>query len=393
MGQAKGIKSSVLWALEQTFGTLPAEPTVRTLSFNSFGVTGDRERTDPATITGSRNPVEAVDGNLNVSGDVTMPIDLLNFPWMLRLAFGAPATTPAASIGIDAGDASDLGDGKVGIPSTAHGLVAGDIISIEGTTNYDGTYTVQTGTTADVVAILATYVAETFDGGESLEKGPWTHVFKVGDTMPSFTAQKRMSDGATTIGRFTQSGLRVSSLKFDAGTSGELTATVSLSGKQEVSAETDLAEETESPGLLRVNHSDAALYEGGSSYADAKSLSVQIDFGLDQDQFVIGGGGTRGDLPEGMVKVTGSLTSLFKSMNLMTKATNGTETSLRIVWTKGTLSLACEIQEAKYVQKSPPIDGPQGIVAELSYNGHYTDGAAASVVVWTLVNNIPSYAA
>lgn len=59
-----------------------------------------------------------------------------------------------------------IGPAEVDIPSTAHGLVEGDKIRIHGTINYDSTFDVKAGTTADLIRISSDYVAETFIGNE-----------------------------------------------------------------------------------------------------------------------------------------------------------------------------------------------------------------------------------
>jgi hypothetical protein len=62
----------------------------------------------------------------------------------------------------NAAAAVDKGAGKVGIPSTAHGFPTGQSITIAGTTNYNGTFTVDATSTANEIVITATFVAETF---------------------------------------------------------------------------------------------------------------------------------------------------------------------------------------------------------------------------------------
>lgn len=68
------------------------------------------------------------------------------------------------------GNAIDNGDGTVGIPVAAHLFRPGNIVTIAGTANYNGTYTLpaQTLGAADVVVITAAYVAETFTGAETI---------------------------------------------------------------------------------------------------------------------------------------------------------------------------------------------------------------------------------
>jgi hypothetical protein len=65
------------------------------------------------------------------------------------------------------GVAVDKGDGTVGIPVYHNYMSDGDSIKIEGTTNYDGTFTVETGSTTSEIIITATYVAETFPTSRS----------------------------------------------------------------------------------------------------------------------------------------------------------------------------------------------------------------------------------
>lgn len=69
---------------------------------------------------------------------------------------------------INAAAAVDSGGGKVGIPITSHGFSTGQKIILSGTTNYDGTYAVDTDSSTNEVVIVATYVAETFTGIEEV---------------------------------------------------------------------------------------------------------------------------------------------------------------------------------------------------------------------------------
>lgn len=67
---------------------------------------------------------------------------------------------------LDAQPAVDLGGGDVGIPMTGHPYAVGDTVKISNTTNYNNSYVLQAGTTANQLAITATYNAETFNGDE-----------------------------------------------------------------------------------------------------------------------------------------------------------------------------------------------------------------------------------
>jgi len=75
------------------------------------------------------------------------------------------------SIAINAAVAVDKGAGKVGIPSTGHGLVSGDYIRVCHTQNYNGEYTVDATVSTDEIVVTASYVAETFTADAICFKG------------------------------------------------------------------------------------------------------------------------------------------------------------------------------------------------------------------------------
>lgn len=71
-----------------------------------------------------------------------------------------PAKTLNAAVAVD------KTGGLSGLPSTAHGYVTGDVVTIIGTTNYDGSYSVHSTTSANEIVVTAVYAAETFSGSE-----------------------------------------------------------------------------------------------------------------------------------------------------------------------------------------------------------------------------------
>jgi len=71
----------------------------------------------------------------------------------------------ASTVLINNAAAVDKGDGTVGIPITGHTISVGDAVTISGSLNYNGKFTV-ISTSANEIVITATYVAETFAGTE-----------------------------------------------------------------------------------------------------------------------------------------------------------------------------------------------------------------------------------
>ena len=71
---------------------------------------------------------------------------------------------------IDAVAASDNGDGSVMLTLDAdHGLLAGSVVYIEGTTNYDGLRMIKAVPETDEISIIAPFVAETPGGTETVK--------------------------------------------------------------------------------------------------------------------------------------------------------------------------------------------------------------------------------
>ncbi len=67
----------------------------------------------------------------------------------------------------DSGPVVDKFNGLVGIPATAHGLSINETGVIAGTTNYNGTHTVNEATTVDEIVITATYVSESVTSADT----------------------------------------------------------------------------------------------------------------------------------------------------------------------------------------------------------------------------------
>lgn len=80
-----------------------------------------------------------------------------------------PRVVEATIQNLDVDAATDEGGGTTGLPLTGHGYSTDDEISVSGTTNYDGIFVVLAASTANVIHITAEYVAENFDGSETVQ--------------------------------------------------------------------------------------------------------------------------------------------------------------------------------------------------------------------------------
>jgi len=86
-------------------------------------------------------------------------------------------TADADEQDLDNAAAVNVGGGIVGIPCTGHGYSEDDVVLLNGTTNYDGVYTVLADGGDDQINITATYAAETFDGDETVAEVVDTETF------------------------------------------------------------------------------------------------------------------------------------------------------------------------------------------------------------------------
>lgn len=221
---------------------------------------------------------------------------------------------------------------------------------------------------------------------------PYSHVFKVGNTMPYFTLQKAFTDLATDV--FYQAvGCKVSSANIAFGGEDELTLTLSVIGMNETSESATAFSSSETTVALdeRLNNFDAAVTEGGGASSIIKSMSITIDFGLDGNQRVIGGGGILTSIPEGIVSVTGSITGQYTdgAETIIAKGPADTESALVVTLTSAADSnhtLAFDIGELFYSQSSPDVNDELGLDFTLDFAGFYNNDADASVIKVTLAN-------
>jgi len=84
-------------------------------------------------------------------------IDIANEA-LLRL--GEATISAGTAVTPNAAAVVDNSDGTVTLPATAHGISAGRLVGITGTTNYDGEYILDSATAANTIVVTATYTAE-----------------------------------------------------------------------------------------------------------------------------------------------------------------------------------------------------------------------------------------
>jgi len=299
---------------------------------------------------------------------------LLGFETTFGVAASAGFTLPVNSIGLKGNQALNTAQTLSGTRNP--------VAPFSGNKDVNGQIVIP----ADSVAMWY-WLKAMFDDPVTTGSGPYVHEFKIPTTQPSITLEEAFEDLATNkYQRFV--GCKIADWSTAFGGDGELVSTVSIIGASD-SLETSAFDGSPTAvSIARVNNFEAAITEGGGALSNATEVSLAINFGLDPDQFVIGGSGTRGSIPEGIVGVTGNLKTLFEDDSLLAKANASTESSLKITVTASASSvLELEIQELLYERNSPDVPGPQGLQVDLNFQGYYTNGSETSAIVARLTNS------
>jgi hypothetical protein len=322
MGQIKGYKGRVVIDFETAFKTAPTTPAGLVMPFNTESLAGSRAQNTAATITGRRDPAEPFDGNLDVSGSITVPVDAVAFPYWLKAMFGAPATT-------------DNGDGS------------------------------------------------------------YTHVFTPAEVQPSLVYEKRFADTSSVLAYAKYQGVKVGSMSITIGGDGELVATIELMGATEEFSPTPYDAAPTALALARFMNFQAVISEGGTPLTGTlTTVDMKIGCGLDGDTYTIGDQGTRGDINEGTLELSGTVNGLFRdtSYALLQKAIDSTESSMKVAFTSGSNVLEFYHPEIKYGRKAPAIDGPKGVKIALPYQAYFGDATEGTSTQISVTNTTESYA-
>ncbi len=221
---------------------------------------------------------------------------------------------------------------------------------------------------------------------------PYTHVLKVGTSIPSFTIEKGFTDLGTPQ-YMKYNGCKIGSMGLNIKPEGFQEVTFNFIGAKETVGTSSFDATMTDLGKQSWSGFEGTVKEGGSSIATIMEASINVENGLDESIFCLGGAGIRSDLPEGMVKVTGSIKALFDAITLYNKAIGGTESSLEFIFTKGTGAgsagnekLTITIPELIYEPKTPVVSGPSGIMVDLAFRGYYANDADASAIHMELIN-------
>ena len=222
--------------------------------------------------------------------------------------------------------------------------------------------------------------------------GPYVHTIKVGSLPVGLTIEKGYTDLAQ---YFLDNGCRINKLSMNLKSEGILDGSIDIVGAKETVAGSSFDATPTDAGHSPFDGFEASLLEGGSAIAIVTEVDWALDNDLDNSVYVVGSSGERNSLPEGKVKVTGTLKALFDSITLYNKAVAHTESSLKITLSRGTgagsagnESLEILMPELIYKPQAPVITGPKGILVELPFEAYYDNSSEASTIQMVLKNTV-----
>lgn len=315
MSRAKGINSKLALAYETVYGQTPALNAGFIMPFNQTKINVTQNLIVSNTIYGGRAQIQPATGNIDVSGNLVVPMDQVGIGFWLRAMFGNPTTT-------------GTGD-------------------------------------------------------------PYTHVFKVAKVQPSLILEQQYPDVPAYE---TFNGCKVNKFSFTYGGDSELTASLDIVGAKRTIGAASFTETLSELPLLKFSNFQGTVEEAGAQLGIVTEASLNADFGLDGNTYAIGGNGLRTDLPEGVLKLSGSIKAFFADTVLLNKAVNNTKSSLKFKFANGSHSLAFFMEEVVFQQTSPGIENEKGITITLPFKAFYNNGTGGSAIVATLVNSQASYA-
>lgn len=234
----------------------------------------------------------------------------------------------------------------------------------------------------------------------TLATGVTTYVFQpsfAGATVlpPSFTLEADLGAGFTAASRYQRYlGCRVASAQISISPSGFMQVTPTIAASDFAAGATALDASPTDTGHAAFSTLTAALvFGGGSVVLDTTKVDFTINNNLDENTYVVGGEGKRGDLPEGMISIDGTIDTLLKDDSLLQLALTDTDTSLVLTLKNGTgdgtagnEKLIINIPAIVFAASSPVVPGPKGLHLAGTFSSHRTTGETG--VTFTLATPI-----
>lgn len=391
---------------------------------------GEEQGLVPSDLLGyGRDPQSPSRDVINDEGDATVPWDLRNIGYWLKMLCGAPDTAqgvaasgtltfsaqPAnnATITLD-GTAFTFVTGtptgnQIKIGATLAETIANAVIALNASTDGDAsaaTYgsnragnqitvthdTLGTGGNAFTLAAgsspasNATASGATLSGGSA--SGPYNHVFTTGAiSLPSASIEVGLPDVPSYAVNY---GAVLDALSVALQRSGNLNAKLKLIAQGETRSASSSAGTPTEQVIDRFTQFMGQVARDGVLLGEVVGGNVNISNGLDKVEVIREDGRIDGVDP-GMLAVTGDITTRFSNTTLMDLASAGTAIELAFRWAISSAKrIEIKVHNVFLPKPKLPITGPAGIQATYAWQAseHPTLGKTCTI---TLVNDVAAY--
>lgn len=420
MARARGANARMIAGFEPAYG-VPATEFLQ-FPFIECDYGGDQALLPDDLLGQGRDPSEASLDVINVSGSITVPVDLRYFGHWLKLLLGAPTTTAVKATGSIAFSANPAPNSTITLGGVVWTFVAAgaagaqtniganlaatltalatDLNASADTTIKDVTYTATatalnlsfdvTGPTGNAFTLAAS-TAPASNGtasGPALAGGGYVHVFESGGTdLPSMSIEI----GSPEVPSYELDlGSKANSLALDLTPSGKSKAVINLIGQGYAEDEETVEAAPDTLISTRFSQFQGAIRKDGVPLANVTRGTFTYTNNLDVVRTIRDDGKIEG-ADEAVAAFTGQITSRFADRVLLDAAVSASAIALEFGY---------RINAAAYITFSCPkvrlpkpkrrISGPAGIEAAFDFQGAQNPGVDPMLTV-TLANDVEDY--
>lgn len=293
-----------------------------------------------------------------------------------------------------AGEAQDLGGGKVALPvdGLVHAFNGGDSVTIDGTTAYDGTFTLENETADGLLVVKTTYAAETFDGTPTATPTFHVHTFALPRRQPTVCMEKYLDFEAGAVKHAYRRFhfCKVNGLSFNLGGDEELKFTLDFTVGKEVAAAAPLDAAPLIPAAVTMDNIEGSIFLAGQRRGDIETANVTNNFGITA-KAAIGDLGQYSRMPEGDPECNCAMSVFLESDDLQALV----DASSTLPMTIAICSAAGDevhfiYPETELDSEGPAITGKEGLMQDFTAMAFVNRGT--EVLRVELVNRVQSYA-
>ncbi|WP_136419970.1 phage tail tube protein [Herbaspirillum sp. ST 5-3] len=394
MDQATGANSYIAIWEETNYGVRPGSPSLKKIAAAVAGVSlkANVEKLVSNALSSARNVAAARGGNITVSGSLPFELPLLGIGTLLKHAIGPVTTTNVKLVSDDGGltnvivkcadSGTPAGAGTLTLTGSsltwaANGETAGAGVDVSAA----GDYTLQSSTASHALTITTTGTVTGASAQVTVGAAAYKHVIKRG----ALPAGLGVEIAHTDIGVYEDfDGCRIDKMSLSVGTSGLVTGSFDVVGKQMTAPSGSALGVPTSVTHAPFVHHEAVILESGES-VNAISFDIALMNALDPVRVV--GSRNIATAREGRGDLTGKLTTLLEDATMINKVLNETASSNRLFFSTATGSVEFYMPSTKYFgDAGSGIPTDKGIVLGVDYQATNDAGLATDIQV-TIINS------